>query len=137
MLLQGQQTANFGMNTEVVHRSLPFLVSARHDSIDYTNMIPLLGAAVKDYNNRMRVGRVTLLNGASTVDVASALVIEFGRLVPMHGALVLTQNETGWGAVRGRVLSHDATAPTILIESANSASTDSVGYCVMLCPLCD
>lgn len=127
---------NFGMNAEEVGKMLPFLVSPRYDAIDYTNMIPLLGAAVKEqHQNRLRVGKAALCHGTCTVDVVDTFGVEFACLLRMRGALVVTQNETGWSLVRGRVRVQDATtAPTILIESANSASADTVGYCVILSP---
>lgn len=118
----------FGMDAQEVHKCLPFLVSEHHGSIDYVSMIPLLGAAVKaQHQTRLRVGKVTLCRGVCVVNVADMFGVEFGHLLQMHGAIVLTQNVTGWGAVRGCV--HGA---TILIESVDPASTDCVGYCVVL-----
>ena len=112
--------------------------------VEYRALVPVVAAAIKDlHQRRVRTGSAALQGGTATVDIAAAYGTEFAQLVmalldasasnPHLAPVVMTQNCSGWDAVRGYVAvelrgEHNERHAVVRIECASSTSTDRVTY---------
>ena len=128
---------NIGMDAEQVRKVMPSHVasfgSSHTNYVDYANMVPLMGAAIKDlYAQRTRIGRVTLVGGTTRANVAQKHRQVIATLVTKAPLVVVfAQNETGWAQVRAHMVSDDG-QPVVVIECAEATSVDRVVYIIML-----
>ena len=130
---RGQGGSCFGVDARRVRDLSPSLAPVHaNNGVDYFHMVPLIGAAVKDqHNGRIRVGRVELVGGVSTIDVVGMCGPVYAHFLAKARVVVLAQNETGWSAVRGRLVVNNDKHPTVVIQCVDPSSTDSVGYCIV------
>jgi hypothetical protein len=130
---RGQGGLCFGVDAGRVRELSPSLAPVHaNNAVDYFHMVPLLGAAVKDqHSRRIRVGRVELVGGSSTIDVVGMYGPVYAHFLEKARVVVLAQNETGWSAVRGRLVVNNDKHSTVVIQCVDPSSMDSVGYCIV------
>ena len=124
-----------GMDAEQVRKAMPSLVAPINlpaNYVDYSCMVPLMGAAIKDlYAQRTRTGRLALVGGTGTADIAQTHGQAFATLVtkaPPSSVAIFVQNETGWAQVRAHCCASDNRKPKIVIQCADTSSVDRVVY---------